>query len=56
MPGGEVTNVLSKKTDDLNRAKSHDNLYSDVIVTQLLRDRFTLVTNHGQNDVCSLWM
>jgi len=36
--------------------KSHDNLYSGVIVTQLLRDRFTLVTNHGQNDVCSLWM
>jgi len=34
--------------------KSHDNLYSSVIVTQLPRDRFTLVTNHGQNDVCSL--
>jgi len=35
---------------------SHAKLYSGVIVTQLLRDRFTLVTNYGQNDVCSLWM
>jgi len=30
--------------------QGHDNLYSGVIVTQLLRDRFTLVINHGQHE------
>jgi len=44
----------TEETRQRQKLKSHDNLYSGVIVTQLVRDRFTLVTNHGQNDVCSL--
>jgi len=50
------TYTITKTLKDVLLKKSHEHLYSGVIVTQLLRDRFTLVTNHGQNDVCSLWM